>query len=179
MSPVSQTPDTPWTLRPAIPADAPAIADIYAPFVTDTAISFEDSAPDAGEIARRIATTQAKYPYLVAENADGVQAYAYASAYRPRPAYRFTAEVSAYARNSGLGLGSMLYRAVLRQLKADGFQTCVAIITLPNAASVRFHERMGFAQTGILRQVGRKFECWHDTGLWQLQLADFDATADR
>ena len=175
MTTQSHAPADGWILRPATPGDAPAIAGIYAPFVSDTAISFEDTPPDAAEIARRIAAAQVRYPYLVAENADGVQAYAYAGPYRARHAYRYTAEVSAYARSSGHGLGSRLYRALLTQLKADGFRTCVAIITLPNAASVRFHERMGFEQTGILKQVGRKFDAWHDTGLWQLQLADFDA----
>ena len=163
---------TGYSLRDATPDDASAIAAIYAPFVTDTAISFEETPPTAADIAARIAQTQKGYPYLVAESDGRVVAYAYAGAYRTRHAYRFTAEVTAYAHEAGRGhgIGAALYDEVLARLTGAGFHTAVAIITLPNEASVRFHERMGFRHVGTIAEVGHKFDQWHDTGIWQRDL---------
>ncbi len=160
------------SIRPALPTDAAAIAAIYAPYVSETAISFEETPPTPAEIARRIQETSANFPYLVAELGGAVVAYAYAGEYRTRFAYRFSAEVSAYAapQAHGRGIGAALYEAVLTVLKADGYHTAVSVITLPNDKSVRFHERMGFEHCGTVRQVGHKFDAWHDTGMWQLML---------
>ena len=160
-------------IRDAKAEDAAAIAAIYAPFVTDTPISFEREAPDAAEITRRMAATQAGYPYLVAEVGGQVVAYAYAGPYRPRHAYRHSVEVTAYASpdGRGRGLGAALYTPLLERLTAAGYHTAIAIITLPNDKSVSFHERLGFAHTGTLREVGNKFGNWYDTGIWQRPLS--------
>ena len=165
-------------IRDAQPKDAAAIAAIYAPYVTDTPISFEREAPDAAEIARRMVSTQENYPYLVAEVGGEVMAYAYAGPYRPRHAYRHSVEVTAYASpgGQGRGLGAALYTPLLERLTASGCHTAIAIITLPNDKSVAFHERLGFTHTGTLSEVGNKFGNWYDTGIWQRALGDEEGT---
>ncbi len=159
-------------IRSATASDAAAIAQIYAPFVTDTAISFEEIPPDTSEMAGRIEKTLRDYPYLVAEQDGRVVAYAYASPYRPRHAYRFTAEVTVYSvpEGRGQGLATRLYQQILNTLSDTGFHTAIAIITLPNENSVSFHERLGFKHLGTVKQVGSKFGRWHDTGFWQQHL---------
>ncbi len=159
-------------IRSATAGDAAAIAQIYAPFVTDTAISFEETPPDTSEMAGRIEKTLRDYPYLVAEQDGQVVAYAYASQYRPRHAYRFTAEVTVYSvpEGRGEGLATRLYQQILNTLSETGFHTAIAIITLPNEKSVAFHERLGFRYLGTVEQVGHKFGRWHSTGIWQQHL---------
>ena len=160
-------------IRDAQPEDAAAIAAIYAPYVNETPISFERVPPSAAEIARRMAETQERYPYLVAEVEGKVLAYAYAGAYRTRHAYRHSAEVTAYALpdGQGRGLGRALYSALLDRLAEAGIHAAIAIVTLPNNRSVSFHERLGFSHVGTLREVGNKFGRWYDTGIWQSMLA--------
>ncbi|HEX9965000.1 MAG TPA: arsinothricin resistance N-acetyltransferase ArsN1 family B [Allosphingosinicella sp.] len=160
--------------RAATPDDAAAIADIYAPFVTGTAVSFEMEPPDAEAMRARIEAGGALYPWLVGEAVDGtLLGYAYAARFRQRPAYRFTVETSVYLRldAGGKGLGRRLYEPLLAMLEGQGFTQAIAAITLPNEASVRLHERLGFERAGTYRQVGWKFGAWHDVGLWQRRLA--------
>ncbi|HLL32027.1 MAG TPA: GNAT family N-acetyltransferase, partial [Allosphingosinicella sp.] len=116
----------------------------------------------------------ALYPWLAGEAEDGtLLGYAYAARFRDRPAYRFTVETSVYLRAgaAGRGLGRRLYEPLLAALEAQGFTQAIAAITLPNEASVRLHERLGFVSAGIYRQVGWKLGAWHDVGLWQRALA--------
>ena len=159
-------------IRPVRLDDAKALSEIYAPYVTDTAISFEDTPPDAGEFEKRIERITKAYPYLVAEVDGRVVAYAYGGEYRARPAYRFSVEVTAYADRDvhGLGVGAALYTDLLKQLSEMNYHTAIAIVTLPNEKSAKFHERMGFEYMGKVAQAGRKFEQWHDTGIWQRHL---------
>ena len=161
-------------LRAATPDDAAAIADIYAPFVTDSVVSFETDPPDAAAMRARIEAGGALYPWIVAEEAGGaIFGYAYAARFRERPAYRFTVETSVYLHPDacGRGLGAALYAPLLAVLEAQGFTQAIAAITLPNEASVRLHERLGFQSAGTYRQVGWKLGAWHDVGLWQRALA--------
>jgi phosphinothricin acetyltransferase len=165
-------------LRPATPGDAAAIAEIYAPFVTASNVSFETEPPDATAMRARIEGGGDLYPWLVGESEDGtILGYAYAAPFRPRPAYRFTVETTVYLRPEacGRGLGLRLYAPLLAILEAQGFAQAIAAITLPNAASVRLHERLGFAAAGTYRQVGWKLGAWHDVGLWQRPLAPPEA----
>jgi L-amino acid N-acyltransferase YncA len=165
-------------LRAATSQDAGAIAHIYAPFVTGSAVSFETEPPDAAAMRRRIEAAGDLYPWLVGEDLDGaLLGYAYAARFRDRPAYRFTVETSVYLRSDavGRGLGRRLYEPLLAMLEAAGFTQAVAAVTLPNAASVRLHERLGFERAGTYRQVGWKFGAWHDVGLWQRGLAKPEA----
>ena len=160
-------------IRAATADDAAAIAAIYAPYVTGTVISFETEAPDAVEIARRMAGDLDFYPWLVACDADDcLLGYAYATAFRTRPAYRFSVETTVYVADGAQrrGIGSQLYRNLLPVLEAQGFAQAIAAITLPNHASVTLHERLGFRQAGVYEKVGFKFREWRSVGLWQRAL---------
>ena len=159
-------------IRSATPADAPRIQAIYAPVVSDTAISFETETPDVEEMRRRITGTLVQYPWLVAEDAGGLAGYVYASRYAERLAYRWSVSVAAYvhADQHRRGIGKALYRALFEQLKAAGYCQAYAGITQPNAASVALHESMGFTPVGIFANAGYKLGQWHDVGYWQLSL---------
>jgi L-amino acid N-acyltransferase YncA len=161
-------------LRAATPDDAAAIAEIYAPFVTGSCVSFETDPPAAEAMRARIEAGDGLYPWLVGVAEDGsLLGYAYAARFRERPAYRFSVETSVYLRAgaSGRGLGRRLYEPLLAILEERGFTQAIAAVTLPNAASVRLHERLGFERAGTYRKVGWKFGAWHDVGLWQRALA--------
>ena len=160
-------------VRMAGTADAAAIAAIYAPYVEETIVSFEEQAPSADEIAERIAAAEGLYPWLVAERDGDILGYAYAAAFRSRSAYRFAVETTVYLRRDacGRGLGGMLYRPLIAGLEGQGFTQAIAAISLPNEASVALHERLGFVRAGTYREVGWKLGRWVDVGLWQRPLA--------
>ena len=162
------------SVRAAGPEDAAAIAAIYRPYVEDSIVSFETDAPDETAMRGRIEAGGTLYPWLAAVDEAGmVVGYAYASAFRPRPAYRYTVETTVYVRQ-GLhrrGVGSLLYRPLLAMLEAQGFTQAFGAITLPNPASVALHERLGFARAGTYTKVGWKQDGWWDVGLWQRPLA--------
>jgi phosphinothricin acetyltransferase len=147
-------------------------AEIYSPYVRETAISFEDDPPDAEEMGRRIADTSTRYPWLAAESGGRVVGYAYASPHRVRAAYRWAADVAVYVEpgQQCRGIGRALYRALLELLTRQGVQVACAGITLPNQSSVRLHEALGFEPVGVYRRIGWKAGAWHDVGWWQRQL---------
>lgn len=153
-------------------SDAADIQAIYAPYVRETAISFEAEPPSEAEMATRIAGRLSDALYLVAEADGAVLGYAYAGRYRTRHAYARTVEVSAYVAEAahGRGVGRALYGALLEALRAAEYRTAIAIVTLPNAPSVAFHQAMGFTHAGTLKDVGYKFGRWHDTSRWQIML---------
>lgn len=163
-------------VRPATPADAAGCLAIYAPYVRDTAVSFETAVPDEAAMAGRIRDVLALRPWLVAEPGEGapgtVAGYCYASAYRPRPAYQWSVEVTAYVSPAyqGRGVGGALYTALLDVLRRQGFVTAYAVITLPNAASIALHERHGFRPLTVFASVGYKLDRWHDVGWWRSAL---------
>jgi phosphinothricin acetyltransferase len=152
-------------------------AAIYAPFVRDTAVSFEERPPAAGEFAQRIEQLSARYPWLVAEEDGAVVGYAYAAPHRDRASYRWAADVTVYIGEGwrGRGVGSALYTALLSLLKRQGVQTAIAGITLPNDASVALHERSGFVLVGVYPRIGWKLGAWHDVGWWELELVPASA----
>ena len=156
-------------IRAATLHDAAAIQEIYAPIVANTAISFEEVPPDAAELERRMTETLPNYPYLVAEEAELVMGYAYASQHRARSAYRLSIDVSIYVADWAhrRGVGRALYTELLNIAAARGYHAAFAGIALPNDASVGLHEAMGFSPVGVYREVGRKFDRWHDVGWWQ------------
>ena len=160
-------------LRRATGGDAAAIAAIYAPYVTGSIVSFETEAPDEAAMRERIEAGGALYPWFVAEGGGSVAGYAYACAFRTRPAYRFTVETSVYLAPGaqGRGVGAALYERLLGTLEAQGFTQAIAAISLPNPASVALHERFGFERAGTYARVGWKLGGWHDVGLWQRPLA--------
>jgi phosphinothricin acetyltransferase len=153
--------------------DAAACAAIYAPHVEGSAVSFEERAPDAAELAARIRRLSATHPWLVADLGEEVVGYAYACAHRERPAYRWAADVSVYvaADRVGQGIGRRLYTELFERLRRQRFRLACAGITLPNPASVALHESLGFALVGVSRGIGWKQGAWRDVGWWQLELA--------
>ena len=123
-------------------------------------------------MAARIAATQATHPWLVGVLDAEVAGYAYGCPHRSRAAYRWAADVSVYVveRQRGRGLGRALYEELLARLRRQGFHVACAGITLPNEASVRLHESLGFAPVGVYRRIGWKSGAWRDVGWWQLEL---------
>lgn len=168
-------------VRPSAEGDIGAIAAIYGHHVLHGTGSFETEPPNEDDMRRRRADVLARgLPYLVAEGSDGViLGYAYASAYRPRAAYRNTAENSVYVRHdvNGRGIGRLLLQELLTQCEALGVRQMVAVIgDSANLASVRLHEAFGFRLVGTLRSVGRKHSRWLDTVLLQRALGEGDGT---
>ena len=164
------------TIRTAQAEDAADIQAVYAPFVQETSVSFETVPPSVETMAARISSNLARHGYFVAQSDAGILGFAYASPYRPRPAYERTAEVSVYLapQAQGRGLAQALYRALFAHLAARGFHTAVAIVTLPNPQSAQLHERCGFAHVGSLQDVGRKFGQWHGTAIYQRMIGQAD-----
>lgn len=157
-------------IRPATRDDAAAIAAIYAPYVRDTVITFEEVPPTPDEIAARIEEIRAApLPYLVAAQGNDVVGYAYAAPWRTRSAYRYSVETSIYLapERIGQGIGTRLYDTLLDLLKQAGLHAAIGGITLPNAASVALHERLGFRRVAQFEQVGFKQGRWLDVGYWQ------------
>lgn len=161
------------TIRDADPTrDAAACAAIYAPHVEGSAVSFEERAPDATELAARIERYGQSHAWLIAERGGEVIGYAYATAFNERPAYRWSASVSVYVSDGarGQGVGRALYEALFGRLRQRGFRTACAGVTLPNEASVGLHEVLGFEPTGVNREIGWKEGAWRDVGWFQLEL---------
>jgi L-amino acid N-acyltransferase YncA len=160
-------------VRDASEHDAEACAAIYAPYVTDTAISFETEPPDAAAMAARIAAAQQTHAWLVYEEDGRVVGYAYGGAFRTRAAYRLSCEVSVYVEpgRRRTGAGRALYEALLARLAERGYRTALAGMTLPNDASVGLHRALGFEPVGTFREVGYKHGAWHDVA-WAQRMLD-------
>jgi L-amino acid N-acyltransferase YncA len=160
-------------IRLATEDDAEAIAAIYAPYVRETAISFELEPPDAAAFRAKIRDVLRLAPWLVRIDDGAVTGYAYASRFRARPAYRFTVETSVYVRADarGRGVGRSLYEDLLPRLVHQGFRRAIAGMTLPNTASAALHQALGFERVGAFHQVGFKFGRWHDVEFWERELA--------
>ncbi|HET7708811.1 MAG TPA: GNAT family N-acetyltransferase [Sphingomicrobium sp.] len=162
-------------IRLAMPADAGPIAAIYAPYCTDSRISFEEVAPDPEEMARRIVGDRPGFhPWFVAEEEEGaILGYAASSPFRTRPAYRWSVETGIYLAPDaqGRGIGRALLETLLGALERQGYVCVIAAIALPNPASVALHEKLGFEQVGAYRGTGFKQGQWLDVGLWQKDLA--------
>jgi L-amino acid N-acyltransferase YncA len=159
-------------IRLALHEDAEQIAAIYAPFCTDTAVSFENVAPTATEMAERIRKITERLPWLVLDDDGRIAGYVYASPHRERAAYRWAVDVAAYVSPDyrRRGVGSALYAALFRVLAIQGYFKTYAGVTLPNPASERLHESIGFQRIGEYRGVGYKFGKWHDVRWYQRSL---------
>jgi phosphinothricin acetyltransferase len=154
---------------------------IYGPVVEGSATSFEEQVPTAEDMRLRLREGMRDYPWLVAvDGGERIMAYAYACSWRKRSAYRFSCEVSVYAHSDihRQGVGRALYGELLDILKGRGFMVAYAGITLPNAASVRFHEACGFVHVGTFPDCGFKFGQWHSVGFWRKELADRPAAPE-
>lgn len=160
-------------IRPALPADAAAIATIYNHYVETTAISFEEEPVCAPDMASRIADVGAAgLPWIVLEVDGALAGYAYATKWRARRAYRFSVESTVYLAPGlgGRGYGVALYGALLERLRAIDCHSVIGGIAQPNVASVALHEKMGFRKVAHFAEVGFKFGHWIDVGYWELHL---------
>ena len=154
-------------IRDATPDDASACTEIYAPYVTDTAVTFELTPPSPAEMGARIASAVATHAWLVLEDDGEVVGYAYGGPYKERAAYRWSCESTVYLAmgRRRTGAGRALYTELLERLTQRGFRMVVAGIALPNEASVGLHKAMGFEPVGTYRRIGWKHGAWHDV-MW-------------
>jgi phosphinothricin acetyltransferase len=159
-------------VRAATEGDAAACAAIYAPYVTDTVISFESEPPTPQEMAARIAAAERTHAWLVLEDLEDegrIIGYAYAGPYKSRPAYRWACETSIYleAGRRRTGAGRTLYEALFRRLAERGYRTAIAGMALPNEASAGLHRALGFEPVGTYRRIGWKHGRWLDVAWMQ------------
>jgi len=161
-------------IRSATTADAAALAGIYNHYVANTIITFEEEPVRAPEMAHRITETLAAgLPWLVeAEESGRVLGYAHASKWKSRCSYRYSAEATVYLEKSatGRGLGTRLYAAVIAELRELKMHAVIGGVSLPNAASVALHEKLGFRKVAHFKETGFKFGQWIDVGYWELML---------
>lgn len=150
-------------IRPVTAADAAELVSIYAPYVLETAVTYEYTVPDLEEFRGRIENITKNYPYLAAVEDGVILGYAYASAFHPRAAFRWSAEATVYLRKEahGRGIGRMLYEKLEEILKKQNVQTVIALIADPNPESVAFHEKLGY------RVAGRLTNCAYKLGQWR------------
>ena len=157
-------------VREATAADGDSVAAIYDHYVLGTVVTFEEETVPGRVMEERIgAVLGAGLPWLVAVEDGRVTGYAYASVWNARSAYRHTVECTAYLapEATGRGLGTQLYEELLARLRQLGVHAVIAVITLPNPASVALHEKFGLRQAGVFHEVGLKFGAWIDVGYWQ------------
>ena len=164
------------TVRVATPDDAAACAAIYAPFVADSAATFETSPPDSREMTRRIERFFGRETWLVLETEGVVVGFAYAKPFADRPTFRWTLETNVYvaAGHQRTGGGRLLYDTLLTRLARRGYHRAVASIVLPNDPAVALHEAAGFRRAGTFEKIGWKLGQWHDAALFQRDLVSDD-----
>jgi len=160
-------------MREATAADADSICRIYNHYVETSIITFEETPVSPVEMAERIAETAAdSLPWLVEEADGSLVGYALASKWKSRCAYRYAVETTVYlapdVQRRGLGTG--LYKELLLQLKEQSLHVAIGGIALPNDASVRLHEKLGYRKVAEFIEVGFKFEKWINVGYWELKL---------
>jgi len=162
-----------YNIRQATVDDAAALAGIYAPYVTDTVISFELIPPTPAEFAERIRALLGLYPYLVLETEGRIAGYAYAARHMARAAYQWNAELSVYIHRdfTGQGFGSVLYQALMDLSGAMGLINLYGCVATPNPASEKLHARLGFTLVGVFPRTGFKFGRWHDVSWFGTSLA--------
>ena len=149
-------------IRPALEADLPAILAIYGPYILTSTATFEYEVPSLSAFTDRFRGITAQFPWLVWEEDGEILGYAYGSAPYTRPAYAWCAESSVYLAPAarGRGIGTALYAALEEILRTQGYQVLYALVTQENAASLRFHEKLGFRQMVLFPDCGFKFGRW-------------------
>jgi L-amino acid N-acyltransferase YncA len=163
-------------IRDAVPADLTVITEIYTESVLNGLATYELNPPSQDEMASRFANiTGQNYPYIIAEDGNGkVLGYAYASAFRTRPAYRYLAEDSIYVApdSRGMGVGGTLLDHLMSATASLGIRQMIAVIGGAAPASIAVHEKAGFKHVGRLPASGFKFGQWIDTVLMQIELGE-------
>jgi L-amino acid N-acyltransferase YncA len=157
-------------IRPVAEEDAPELARIYNHYIVESVATFEETPVTAADMGARIAAVSgAGLPWLVSTADKRLTGYAYATAWKPRSAYRFTVESTVYVDPEavGQGTGTALYKDLLVELRRRRVHAVLAGITLPNPGSIALHEKLGFRKVAELKEVGYKFARWVDVGYWQ------------
>ncbi len=151
-------------IRPVTIQDADKLLAIYAPYVQETAVTFEYEVPSLHEFKARITDITSRYPYLAAVSEDKVIGYTYASVFHKRAAYDWSVETSIYMdmNYQGCGIGTLLYQALEKILKAQNVCNLCACIAYPNPESIGFHTHMGFQTVAHFHKSGYKFGTWYD-----------------
>jgi len=154
--------------------DAGPISAIYNHYVANTIITFEEAPVSVEEISRRVARVSNEFPWLVIDIEGRVAGYAYASEWNERSAYRYSVQSTIYLApdHVGKGVGTELMLALIEQLRRRPIHEVIAGVALPNDASTRLHEKLGFKKVAHFREVGYKCGGWIDVGYWQLRLGN-------
>ena len=150
--------------------DAKQIVEIYNYYVLNSIITFDEIPFSEQDFIERIETISSQYPFIVFEEDNHILGYAYANMFRQKPAYKNTVETTIYLKNGvqGKQIGSQLYTELLKKLKDQNYHAIIGGLTLPNDASVKLHEKLGFKQVAHFKEVGFKFNKWLDVGFWEL-----------
>ena len=159
-------------IRPVKFTDAKQISDIYNYYVLNSVVTFDETPFTEADFKERIFSVSKQYPFLVYEEEGRILGYAYANMFRQKPAYKNTVETTIYMANDvqGKQMGTKLYTVLLQQLKEQKYHVAIGGLTLPNTASVKLHEKLGFKQVAHFKEVGYKFNKWLDVGFWELIL---------
>lgn len=159
------------------PDDMKSVLNIYAPYIENTAITFEYHIPSLFDFSQRIKDITSFYPWLVAETGGQIAGYAYACRHRSRKAYEWSVESSVYIQENyqGKGIAKALYQNLFQILQFQRIINVYAGITLPNIKSESFHKAMGFEPVGIYQKVGYKMGKWHDVLWMALSLQEYSA----
>jgi L-amino acid N-acyltransferase YncA len=160
--------------RKAVTEDARAISSIYNHYVLNTVVTFEEEAVTEQEMGQRMQQVMESYPWLVFEEGGEVVGYGYAGRWKERAAYRHSVETSIYLKPGfeRRGIGTNLFGALIEALRQMDINAVIGGVALPNEASIRLHESLGFEKIGQFRQVGLKFGKWVDVGYWELLLKE-------
>lgn len=159
-------------IRPVEPEDAAALCALYNHYIANSIVTFEEQPVPVDEFRHRIETIIEAYPWLVSEVDGDIAGYVYASPWKMRNAYRFSAESTIYldGRFQGRGIGTALYERLIAELRERDIHALMAGIALPNDASVALHEKVGFEKVAHFDEVGWKFHKWIDVAYWELKL---------
>lgn len=157
-------------------SDTKEILDIYAPYITDTAITFEYDIPSIEEFRGRIEHISLEYPYVVCTYKDEIIGYAYAHRYGERAAYQWDVELSIYLdmNYKSLGVGKLLYNKLIEIVKLQNVRNIYACITSANEKSLKFHEKLGFEFIGIFKNTGYKFDSWYGVNWMGIAVGDIN-----
>lgn len=152
--------------------DIAALLDIYNYYVTNTVATFDIKPLKLQTFEKKLNDINSKYPFLIFEEEKQILGFAYASKFRPKPAYKFTVEATVYVKHTAHGkhIGSQLYKALIHELKQTDTHTILGVLTLPNEASIKLHQKFGFEEVAHLKELGYKFGAWHNVAIYQLRL---------
>ena len=152
--------------------DIKELLEIYNYYVVNTAVTFDVKPLSIDAFNDKVNRIKVDYPFLVYLENNEILGFAYGSRFRPKPAYDFVVESTVYVRYNAHGkqIGTKLYAELLQLLKQKKLHTVLGVLTIPNDASIKLHEKFGFKQVANLEEVGFKFGRWHNVGIWQLKL---------